>query len=410
MLAALAGWYVFLKGEKEDIAKDDLSRGAGEAPPISLDAGSTYENIVSSFSSFVGGVVQSEKPEGSRLMQVGKTPTAGYGFVEKDGKTKLRFVERGAGYVFDVTPETGSLERITNTLSPRTYEALVAGDHVVLRGLEEGGVVTTMLGTIMASTSGQAEPVSLKQRRLVDGIRAIAIDPSGNTLFYLIETPSGGSGVRIFWDGSGEKQLLSSVIVGWKIDVLEKGQVVLTQNAEDSVPGHAYRVENGVLKPIATDVQGLTFLSRPDSRAYLYGESAGTLSLFARVSETSSPIELPVRTIADKCTWVPSSTPDSAKATAGKKAAEDKLANLVAYCAVPQKSPPPDFLGRWYRGEVHTADAWWKVDVRANSAEPLYASANATFDVENPIIDPDGTYIAFRSASDKTLWLLRIAE
>lgn len=390
ILSALAGWYFFLKGERKSITEGDVGRGTGLAQPFGEAIGSTYENIVSSFSTLVGGIIESGEDTPPQLSRVGKSPTAGYGFVEKNG-TRLRFVERGSGYIFDASPETGALERVTNTLVPRTYEALVAGDHVVMRGVDEDGDIATVVGEITFSTSTENMPAALKQRRLVNNIRSIAIRPDGSEFFYITDSLQGGAGIRASWDEKSQKKIFSSAVFGWQIDFLSDGRLMVTENASDSAGGYAYRVGESGLQPIIGGVRGLTLLSHPKSSAYLYGESAGTLSLFARFGTSSAPILLLVRTVADKCVWSP-------------------LEKAVAYCAVPQQTPPANFLDGWYRGEIHTADAWWRVDVSANSAEPLYSSANASFDVEDPVIDESGTSIAFRNAIDKTLWLLRIAE
>lgn len=390
ILSALAGWYFFLKGERESITEGDTGRGAGLGQPFGVSVGSTYENIVSSFSTLVGGIVQSGSDTPPQLSHVGKSPTAGYGFVEKNG-TRLRFVERGSGYIFDVSPETGALERVTNTLVPRTYEALVANDRVVMRGVDEDGDIATIVGEITFSTSTSDAPAALKQRRLVNNIRSLAIRPDGSEFFYIIDSLQGGAGIRASWDEKSQKKIFSSAVLGWQIDFLSDGRLMVTENASDGAGEYAYRVGENSLQPLVGDVQGLTFLPHPVSPAYLYGESAGSLSLFARFGTSSTNVLLPVRTIADKCVWSP-------------------LGTAVAYCAVPQQLPPSNFLDLWYRGETHTSDAWWRVDVSANSAEPLYSSANARFDVEDPMINESGTYIAFRNAIDKTLWLLRVAE
>ncbi|MBI2610642.1 hypothetical protein HYW60_01760 [Candidatus Kaiserbacteria bacterium] len=388
MLAALAGWYFFLKEERTNITEEDVGRGIGLPQPFSEQIGSTYENIVSSFSTLVGGIIQSEENGLPRLTQVGKTPTAGHAFVQRDGVSQLRFVERGSGYIFDVSPETGALERLTNTLVPRTYEALVAGDRVIMRGIDEAGAVATVAGEISTSTSPQA-PATLKQRRLVNNIRSIAMDPSGAELFYIVDTLQGSAGIRTSWDEKKQKKIFDSAVLGWQIDFLSDGRITAVENASDNAAGHAYLVRENSLQPIVENVQGLTFLPHPKLSAHLYGSSAQNVSLFAR-TDAISTVLLPIRTVADKCVWAPSA--------------------LTAYCAVPQQLPPTNFLDAWYRGEMHTSDAWWKVDVSANAAEPLYGSANTTFDVEEPAIDANGNYIAFGNAIDKTLWLLRIEE
>jgi len=395
VLSALAGWYFFLKGESTTIAEGDIGRGVGLPQPFGEAIGSTYENIVSSFSTLVGGIVRSGEEKPPQLAQVGKTPTAGYGFVGSGSSVRLRFVERGAGYIFDVSPETGALKRVTNTLVPRTYEALVAGDRVILRGIEEGGNITTVVGEITMSTSTEDVPAALKQKRLVDNIRSIAIRPDGTEMFYIIDSLDGAAGIRASWDEKNQKKIFDSAVLGWQIDFLPDGRITVTENASDNAAGHTYLVRENSLQPILGDVQGLTFLPHPKSSAYLYGASSQGLSLFAQTATTSTAVSLPIRTIADKCVW-----------------SEDS--SLIVYCAVPQQLPPDPpaggFLDAWYRGEVHTSDAWWRVDVSANSAEPLYSSANVVLDVENPVIDESGNYIAFTNAIDKSLWLLRIEE
>ncbi len=390
MLSALAGWYLFLKEKRADITEESAGRGFGLPQPLGVGVGSTYENIISSFSTLIGGSVQSGEEKQPRLMHVGKTPTAGYGFVGSSSPMRLRFVERGSGYILEFSLDNGALKRLTNTLVPRTYEALVAGDHVIMRGVEETGLVTTVAGEITASTTSPEAPATLKQRRLVNNIHSIALNPSGTELFYIVDALRGGAGIRASWDEKKQKKVFDSAVLHWQIDFLADGRIMVTENASDNAAGHAYLVRENSLEPVVGDVQGLTFLPHPKSSAYLYGTSAQTLSLFAQPSPTSSPVLLPIRTIADKCVWTSSM--------------------LVAYCAVPQQNPAPGFLDRWYRGEVHTSDAWWKVDVRANAAEPLYSSANTTFDVEEPIIDESDAYIAFKNSVDKTLWLLRIEE
>jgi hypothetical protein len=398
MLSALAGWYFFLKGENANIQEENIGRGAGLPQPLAETAGSTYENIVSSFSTLVGGSVESKENKSARLAHVGKSPVAGYGFVGGGSSERLRFVERGSGYIFAVSPETAALERLTNTLVPRTYEAIVTGDRIIMRGLDDRENIVTVGGELTMSTSTQGEPAALKQRRLVDNIRSIALGPAGKEIFYILDSLQGAVGIRASWDEKTQKKIFSSAVLNWQLDFLPDGRIIVTENASEAAAGHAYLVKENSLQPLVKNVQGLTFLPHPRTAAYLYGTSG--LFLYARPTTSSSEILLPVRTIADKCVWAPS----FAKATEGKPA------TLIAYCAVPQQLPPANFLDSWYRGEAHTSDSWWKVDVSANTAEQLYSSANATLDVEQPVIDDDGEYIAFTNAIDKTLWLLRIEE
>ena len=145
--------------------------------------------------------------------------------------------------------------------------------------------------------------------------------------------------------------------------------------------------------PILRAVPGLTILPKESSSALLWGRSvAGALTLFARVSASATAIEIPLRTIADKCVWSPSAT-------------------ATAYCAVPQGVVSQNFLDEWYRGAAHSSDSIWRVDVGAGSAELVYTpDTGVVIDVMSPVIDRGGNYISFINATDRSLWLLRLSQ
>ncbi|MBI4133749.1 hypothetical protein HY478_03980 [Candidatus Uhrbacteria bacterium] len=388
ILIALLWWYFMLQGKTESISEEDAKRGAGlSEPTFGSSLGSTYENIISTFTGPQNGT---EKK--NRLELVGKSPTAGAGFVMKATSTALRFVERGTGYVLEFDPARGVLKRITNTLVPRVYEAFVlAGDRIIMRSIENEQVVT-VIKTLKGLAS--SSPATTGEVRLPENITSLAVDPSEKEVFYIVQSSEGGSGVRVTLEGMKAKQVFSSAIAGWHGEW--GSEIVLQQKSSDGVASSAYAITNGALEGVVREIPGLTLLPSKDSRALLWSESNGqTLRLFARTEPKGSTIILPIRTVADKCVWSFASTTSKSR---------------VAYCAVPQTAPGANFLDRWYRGEVHTADAWWKIDVNANSAELLYSPGDRVLDVERPIIDKSGSYVAFTNAIDKSLWLLRVSE
>lgn len=404
ILVAFGGWYFFIQAKQAEVASIDAARGAGLAPSFASKVGSTYENIVSSLAASLTSERASQGGGAApQLSQVNKTPTAGAGFVtsglsDQGTSTSLRFVERSTGYVFDVDLATRTLKRVTGTLLPRTYEALVAGNgRMIMRGIDENDAVATIAASVTMSTTSAAVGTTgdtlmqLAQTPLSHGTRSIVMSPSGEEIFYIAEGAEGGVGIKATWDGEKPKQVFSSAIVGWQAYWLSGDRIVLMQKPSDGVTGYAYELgKDGALAPLALGA-GLTVLPHPTSTALIYGTSAGGLSLFVRVSKDTSDAPLPIRTIADKCVW-------------------SSAENNIAYCAVPQGAPPSGFLDRWHRGETHTADAWWRVDASAASAEIVLSPGNASFDVERPIIDESGRYIAFMNATDKSLWLLRIEK
>ena len=223
--------------------------------------------------------------------------------------------------------------------------------------------------------------------------------PRSGALFYLVKDSEGIAGVSADWNGEKRKTIFSSAIMSWRPTVLEDGRIILVQAAADSVPGYAYTLQmNGALLPLLGPLPGLTARVRPasgtgTSSAVLWGQSVrGVMSLFVRVASNATAVELPIKTIADKCAWAP-----------GR--------DLVAYCGVPQGSAGQNFLDDWYRGAAHSSDALWRIDASAGTAEMVYApSSSASIDIENMAVDSGGNYITFTNAVDKSPWIFRITK
>jgi hypothetical protein len=300
--------------------------------------------------------------------------------------------------VFQADPQTSAIERLTNTLTPKIYQALfTGGGHVIERSIGDSGAITTFAGSFSTSTSSASNADTavgaLSGSYLQTGIRSMAADPRSDQIFSIVETANGASGVRSQWDGSKAKTLFTSPLVQWNTYWISDGRIILLQAPADGIAGYAYALgSNGTLKQLASGV-GLTVLPRASSTALLYGESGGgTLALFARVASSTTDVRLPIHTVADKCVWAPGVA-------------------LIAYCAVPQVAPVGNFLDNWYRGAAHTADSWWRVDISAGTAQVFFTpDANLSLDVEEPVIDQGGNYIAFLNGADQSLWILRLQK
>ena len=389
ILGATLGWYVFVHRQIQTTASQDAARGAGVAPSFGSPQGSAFAN--SSGQGDMGGNPVSGTSSAPRLWQVSKTPVAGFGF-DATSTGAILFAERAGGNVLLADPRVASVERLTNTLFPKTYEALFVGEHALLRSID-GNTLTTYAGTIVASTStGQIG--SLSGVYLPKAILAIA-PQNATTLAYLLENPQGGvMGVTSDLAGKGQKQFFSSALSEWRLIGFGDGTLYLVQKAADGVPGFSFMLQkNGALSPLIANVAGLTIAPRASSTALLWSSTSGSaVVLYARTAASSSAETLPIKTIAEKCAWAPGQ-------------------GLIAYCAVPRALNTASFLNDWYAGALHTTDAIWKVDVSAGTAEQFFATdSTLSLDIENPQIDPSGQFIVFQNAADKTLWSLRIAQ
>ncbi len=401
----LGVWYFFLKKQDKVTENTDVARGFGTSAPSfhGGPTGSTYQNILTDMTDGGASVPASDSsaPAGAppQLWHVSANPTAGMGFVKNGTRLMLYFVERATGYVFAADTDSAELVRISNTLRPKTSEAIFTADgSVIERSIGDTGHIETMAATQATSTrvrpEGRDISAPLGGKTLESDIISIAVNPVANEFFYLVSAPPAGIiGIRAPWNNKTPKRTFSSALSQWQLEWLADGRIILTQNAADSVPGSSFELRSdGSLSPLVQHVSGLTVLLKSGSQALLYGTSeGGALAMYAKVDAKSPAIKIPIKTIADKCVWAPGKDP-------------------VAYCAVPQSISQGEFINSWYRGALHTSDSLWRVNVRDGSAQLLFtpASANATIDIERPLIDESGKLITFLNAADKSLWLLRL--
>ena len=456
ILGSLAGWYFFLRAQTETITAQSTARGFGAAIPegnadgtVSSFSPNTNTPVASAqtpstdpaaskgffsriwsmvtgtgdnatapsgipsfgdrsspFSAIGGTAPPSPQtaqpiPRPPQLWHIGEQPVAGQLFVGTSTSLRLRYVERASGHVFEADPETGKIIRLTNTLLPKIYEALLTENgHVFERSLDAGGNITTFAGNIsstVGTSSATSSAQALNGSYLEKNIASLSVDRRSGALFYVVRTPEGTAGVTADWNGTKQKTIFSSVLMSWLPSILADGRIILVQAAADGVPGYAYELKrDGALIPLLGPVSGLTVRVRPAggsaSSAILWGQSArGIMNLFVQVGQGSA-VQLPIRTIADKCAWSP-----------GK--------DLIVYCGVPQGTPGQNFLDNWYRGATHSSDALWRIDASAGTAEMAYAPpSNVSLDIEQIEVDGAGNYITFTNAADKSLWLLRLTK
>ncbi|TSC87000.1 MAG: hypothetical protein G01um10148_105 [Parcubacteria group bacterium Gr01-1014_8] len=434
LIIGLGGWYIYLRTQTSSIDAASSGRGFRASIPTSSSLGSTFTNIISGFrrtpseasenppgispQSFSSGISNfsegvktafgnlisglgslvpgsaSSTPikQTPRLWQVQKSPVAGFRFIAAT-TTTLRFMERSSGYIFDVNPATGKTTRVTNTLIPKVYDARFARDGSPVIKTLENDVRTTYSATLASSSNETLATLVLTP--LGNNVADAVPNATSRELLSLIESENGSSIVRSGWNGSKPTTLFSSSLSGWRMYWTYDNKVYIAQKAATGVPGNAYELlGNGELVPLARSVSGLTIVPKATSTALLIASDAGVVSTLVRPNADTAFIILPVKTIVDKCLWAPGN-------------------NLIAYCAVPSSIPSKQFLDEWYRGEIHTADSWWRVDASAGSAQLLFSPAResgSSLDAETPRIDNSGTYIAFLDSHDKSLWILRINE
>jgi hypothetical protein len=420
-IGAFGGWYFYLKYQVSTQNSIDAARNIGGQLPVGSETGSTASNVAQTIPETTPTVTESAQvqSESSPLWHVDKTPIAGFAFIAQKGSassSSLYFAQRANGNVFKVDPFMRSTARLTNTLKTKTYEALFAQNGGIIGRSLEHGAITTFEGTIATSSTASSDASSsvesLRGFYLPSNVRDIAISGQQN-LVYTIDNAKGGVDLMtLAWGAAAKPKILwSSGIHSWNLSTLQDGRTIVIESPADDVVGFAYAVDaKGAASTLARNLPGLSVLPQSGSQALLLSTSArGTVSLFAQKSAAASALIVPLHTVVDKCAWLPLSAQ-----TAPGEHSQNVLAgkSLIAYCAVPTQNPAGAFLNAWYKGQVHTSDDWWKIDLMSGSTTMIYspASTGASIDVVNPHIDVSGNYIAFQNAADNSLWLLRLTK
>ena len=405
-IAGLLGWYFFLKTQTDTTNLSEQGRGLdSSAPSFTGSTGSTYENITQSTVTDTSVGTSSVQTTNAPpvLWRVSQTPTAGMGFVVDTSGLKLNFVERASGNVFSANTVTGKVERLTNTLLPKIYLAAFTKDGAVaLRSIGQNGATTLFAGTVpqkappATAEIASSSPVTLKGTYLAENVRGMAVNPKAHELFYILpDAKIGAIGIRSAWDGTGQKRVFESGILGWRPQWLADGRIILTQNPAYDLAGSAYTLDTtGTLTPLVRNIPGLTLLARASSKTLVYGTATNnTLVLYVQ-KDKKDPEVLPVKTVADKCVWSPKN-------------------DMVIYCAVPQSLGVGNFLDSWLQGRIHTSDTWWQVNLANDTAEIIFVSENSSansLDVIQPTIDDSGRYVSFLNGADMSLWVLTIPD
>ncbi|HWO07725.1 MAG TPA: hypothetical protein VNM40_04070 [Candidatus Paceibacterota bacterium] len=398
LLIGLLGWYFFLRTQTGDIRDLEAARGFNiSVPSFTGSRSSTAENIASGVVTESLLAVTEGQGAPPRLWKVSTSPIAGFGFI--GASTTLRYVERATGHIYDVNVETGAATRVTNELIPKVYEAHIVGTTtVVLRLLDDTGMPTTLIGVLGTTTDDGFTRFTTSN--LGTTIRTVAPSSVRPEIMMLAEGADNVTHlIRARADGTAPQQVLTLGVGGFALEWLSDGKLFLVELPASGIPGHAYEVVQDALNPILRGVPGLMVTPRPASGALLYSSDDGArVRLFVRPAAGSSITEITLGTIAKKCVWAPASTGTSTP-------------TLTIYCAAPQEAVGANFLDRWLRGVLHTADAWFRIDASAGAVERFFTpETTVALDVERPAMDSAGEYIAFMNARDKSLWLLRVNE
>ena len=316
-------------------------------------------------------------------------PVAGY-MLYSDPKAGvvLIYTERGTGFVYSISLDSGVKSRLSNTTIPKTVESVfVSTTTVVVRYETEEGV-QTLLGGIKSDKT-------LSGTILASDIRQVVTDPTSQSIFYLREV---GGGVRgyIVKPKQNPKEIFSSPLREWSASFLSKDKVLLVSSASSQATGRSILLDTskGSEEVILSGLFGLGVLGDSGGTRFFYSESSGgTFVSTVLDSKRGTTTPSMLNTLSDKCGWGTGSKAD------------------VLFCAIPLAPNSGSYPDDWYMGLVHFSDDLWSFNAKSGQYKLLASprkEAGQSLDAIALSVSSDGQYLIFINKNDLSLWSLRL--
>lgn len=330
------------------------------------------------------------------LRKISSAPVSGATVFNRNQENLVRYLERATGHIYEAGATTAGNERISNTTIPKIYEAVwnKSGKEVFARYIKDGqNQIDTF--SIKVATSSEVSGNPLQGTFFPKNINALAINPSGDRVFYILNDSGNARGFVSRLDGSQKTSVWSSPASGWLASWPNDNIVALVTKPSALASGFLYFLNTKTEKfeRVLGDYKGLNALVSPNRAYVLFSfKENGNQKMSVLELKTGKIFPAPLESFADKCVW---------------------QNNEVVYCGVPKELPEGDFPDVWYQGLISFTDNVWKFDVAAGSANlliDLEKEGGEVIDVINPQISQSGDIMIFVNKNDLSLWSLNLAE
>jgi hypothetical protein len=306
-----------------------------------------------------------------------------------------RFVERETGHIYDMSLETGSVRRISNTTVPRIQEALfgVNGSAVALRYLADNNeTVETYVAPL--PTDPNASSTELNGVFFRQNISALAFSPDTSEVFYLTSGDAGAAGRIATISGTDVRTVFSLPLSEWLAHWEAPGFIDLSTKPSYLAFGAAERVgKSGGITRTFSGTRGLTILPSPGGTRMLFSTSDGTATrIFIHDLSTRENTEFLIPTLPEKCVWAD---------------------EVHAICAIPSRvsGGMPDV---WYQGGVSFTDSFWMLDGEVGTVDFLFDPADTpareTVDATMLMLSYDNSVLSFINKKDLRGWVADLSE
>lgn len=334
------------------------------------------------------------------LRQISDKPIAGGVAYNNGSTTVIRYVERGTGHIVETTSASFESAKVSNTTIPKVPQVIWSpdGQSVIMRYIKDGtDNISSFSANIIKATTSQDISKNPKSAFLSSNINQLAINPSGDKIFYLRNQEGESTGVISNIDGSKKNPIFRSAVTEWLVSWPNKDTIALATKPSFASLGYLFFInaKTGASNKILSDVNGLTILVSSSTKNILYSESIDdSIKLNYYNLKNNLNKTLSFKTLPEKCVW-------------------SKTEEFVVYCAVPKMIDVGDYPDVWYQGLISFNDSVWRVDTKTNSSELIFdiqKESGNEFDIVDPFLSDNDEYLFFTNKKDLTLWSLSLKK
>ena len=317
-------------------------------------------------------------------------------------ETIVRFIDRGAGHIFQANDLNLDIEKISNTTLPKIYEGYWNKNltAMVLRYLKDDtDYVTNFYAELRkpaTSTNLSTTQYEIKGKYLLQSIDQVVVSPLGDKIFTWNIDGGNGVGYLSSFDDKSKVKLIDTPLTQMNIDWQDPLNVSMTTKGSGLSSGYSYLVntKTGSITKFLSGIKGLSAKYSKDSKNIIYSSGGSTIKTSVLGTQNSTSTEVIFGTIVDKCVW-------------------SSLRKNEVYCAVPNEIPEGLYPDDWYKGKVSFVDKIWHLDTVTGEVHliaNLSLLSKDLIDATQLTLDPKENYLYFINKQDLTLWSLDLNQ
>ncbi len=333
------------------------------------------------------------------LRQLSATPIGGYGASTTASTTIVRWIDRGRGNILEAHEDSLTINTLSNTLLPKTYESVWNKSISSFIGSilgDDNETISAIFATILpqSTSTTSVTPYELRGKNLPAGIVSYATSPKKDKIFMFAIQNGLGIGYTAPFNGGTATQIFATPITQVNVDWPEENTITITTKGSANSNGYLYFIspKTGVWKQILGPLAGLSATVSHDAKFALIS-TAGTgdsVATFIYSIASSTVNDAVIETLADKCTW-------------------GNFYKNVVYCAVPFQAVTGVYPDDWYKGTLSTVDKIWQVNAATGEVHlisSVFSEAKKSIDAFNLGLDDKDNYLFFMNKNDLSFWSL----